>query len=132
MFVMSVLTPTSDNTHVCDVRVDYHPFSFLSCHVYFIFLSSFYVLRPRLQVSLDCPFMITSSVFSKVVYNIAYTILVRKKYQLLELHATTKKLCSCILKTKPQVIKFTSCLPMVGGSLRVLRLLPSLKLVPTM
>ena len=28
-----------------------------------------------------------------------------------------------------QVIKFTSCLPMVGGSLRVLRLLPPLKLV---
>jgi len=27
------------------------------------------------------------------------------------------------------VIKFTSCLPMVGGSLRVLRLLPPLKLV---
>ena len=28
-----------------------------------------------------------------------------------------------------QVIKFTSCLPMVGGSLRVLRLLPPLQLV---
>jgi hypothetical protein len=27
------------------------------------------------------------------------------------------------------VIKLTSCLPMVGGSLRVLRLLPTLKLV---
>jgi hypothetical protein len=27
------------------------------------------------------------------------------------------------------VIKFTSCLPMVGGSLRVLRLLPPVKLV---
>ena len=27
--------------------------------------------------------------------------------------------------------KFTSCLPMVGGSLRVLRLLPPLKLVAT-
>jgi hypothetical protein len=32
-------------------------------------------------------------------------------------------------KFVPQVIKFTSCLPMVGGSLRVLRLLPPLKLV---
>jgi hypothetical protein len=31
--------------------------------------------------------------------------------------------------SQPQVIKFTSCLPMVGGSLWVLRLLPSLKLV---
>ena len=31
--------------------------------------------------------------------------------------------------SQPQVIKFTSCLPMVGVSLRVLRLLPSLKLV---
>jgi len=31
------------------------------------------------------------------------------------------------LDSQPQVIKFTSCLPMVGGSLRVLRLLPSLK-----
>jgi hypothetical protein len=33
------------------------------------------------------------------------------------------------LDSQPQVIKFTSCLPMVGGSLRVLRLPPSLKLV---
>jgi hypothetical protein len=33
------------------------------------------------------------------------------------------------LDSQPQVIKFTSCLPMVGGSLRVLRLLPRLKLV---
>jgi len=31
--------------------------------------------------------------------------------------------------SQPQVIKFTSCLPMVSGSLRVLRLLPPLKLV---
>ena len=31
------------------------------------------------------------------------------------------------LDSKPQVIKFTSCLPMVGGSLRVLRLPPPLK-----
>ena len=33
------------------------------------------------------------------------------------------------LDSQPQVIKFTSYLPMVGGSLRVLRLLPPLKLV---
>jgi hypothetical protein len=33
------------------------------------------------------------------------------------------------LDSQPQVKKFTSCLPMVGGSLRVLRLLPPLKLV---
>ena len=33
------------------------------------------------------------------------------------------------LDSQPQVIKFISCLPMVGGSLRVLRLLPPLKLV---
>ena len=33
------------------------------------------------------------------------------------------------LDLQPKVIKFTSCLPMVGGSLRVLRLLPPLKLV---
>ena len=33
------------------------------------------------------------------------------------------------LDSQPQVIKFTSCLLMVGGSLWVLRLLPSLKLV---
>jgi hypothetical protein len=33
------------------------------------------------------------------------------------------------LESQPQVIKFTSCLPMVGGSLRILRLLPPLKLV---
>ena len=30
--------------------------------------------------------------------------------------------------SQPQVLKFTSCLPMVGSSLRVLRLLPPLKL----
>ena len=33
------------------------------------------------------------------------------------------------LDSQPQVIKFTSCLPMVGGSLRVLRLPPPLNLV---
>jgi hypothetical protein len=33
------------------------------------------------------------------------------------------------LDSQPQVIQFTSCLPMVSGFLRVLRLLPSLKLV---
>jgi len=33
------------------------------------------------------------------------------------------------LDSQPQVIKFTSCLPMVGGSLRVLWLLPPLILV---
>jgi hypothetical protein len=33
------------------------------------------------------------------------------------------------LDSQPQVIEFTSCLPMVGGSLRVLQLLPPLKLV---
>ena len=33
------------------------------------------------------------------------------------------------LDSQPQVIKFTSCLPMIGGFLRVLRLLPPLKLV---
>ena len=39
------------------------------------------------------------------------------------------KLQKGALDSQPQVIKFTSCLPMVGGSLRVLRLLPPLKLV---
>jgi len=33
------------------------------------------------------------------------------------------------LDSKPQVIKFTSCLSMHDGSLRVLRILPPLKLV---
>ena len=33
------------------------------------------------------------------------------------------------LDSQPQVIKLTSCLPMVSGSLRVFRLLPPLKLV---
>ena len=33
------------------------------------------------------------------------------------------------LDSQPQVIKFTSCLPMVSGSFRVLRLIPPLKLV---
>jgi hypothetical protein len=33
------------------------------------------------------------------------------------------------LDSQSQVIMFTSCLPTVGGSLRVLRLLPPLKLV---
>jgi hypothetical protein len=35
------------------------------------------------------------------------------------------------LDLQPQVIKFTNCLPMVGGSLGVLWVLPSLKLVTT-
>jgi hypothetical protein len=43
------------------------------------------------------------------------------------------QLCKLQLKgaldSQSQVIKFTSCLPMVGGSLRVLRLPPPLKLV---
>jgi hypothetical protein len=34
------------------------------------------------------------------------------------------------LDSQPHVIKFTSCLPMVDGSLWVLRLLPPLKLSP--
>jgi hypothetical protein len=33
------------------------------------------------------------------------------------------------LDSQPQVIKFTSCLPIVGGSLQVLRLFQPLKLV---
>ena len=33
------------------------------------------------------------------------------------------------LESQPQVIKFTSCLSMVGSSFQVLRLLPPLKLV---
>jgi len=33
------------------------------------------------------------------------------------------------LDSQPQVIKFTSCLPMVGGSLRVIQIIPPLKLV---
>jgi hypothetical protein len=41
----------------------------------------------------------------------------------------TSKLTKDALDSQPQVIKFTSCLPMVGGSLQVLRLLPPLKLV---
>ena len=36
---------------------------------------------------------------------------------------------SAALDSQPQVIMFTSCLSTVGGSLRVLRLLPPLKLV---
>jgi hypothetical protein len=35
------------------------------------------------------------------------------------------------LDSQPQVIEFTSRLAMIGGSLRVLRLLPPLKLVAT-
>jgi hypothetical protein len=33
------------------------------------------------------------------------------------------------LDSQPQVIKLTSCLPMVDGSLQVLRIVPPLKLV---
>jgi hypothetical protein len=49
--------------------------------------------------------------------------------------AWVRPLLCKLLKTKgaldsqPQVIKFANCLPMVGGSLRVLRLLPPLNLV---
>jgi hypothetical protein len=43
-------------------------------------------------------------------------------------HLFHSKLQKGALDSQPQVIKFTSCLPMVDGSLRVLRLLPPLKL----
>jgi hypothetical protein len=46
--------------------------------------------------------------------------------QIFDIFANYKK---GVLDSQPQVIKFTSCLPMVGDFLRVLRLLPSLKLV---
>jgi hypothetical protein len=39
------------------------------------------------------------------------------------------KLQKGALDSQPQVIKFTSCLPIVGDSLRVLRLIPPLELV---
>jgi len=45
------------------------------------------------------------------------------------LYFSNKKTKKGVLDSQPQVIKFTSCLPMVGGSLRVLRLLSPLKLV---
>ena len=53
-------------------------------------------------------------------------------------HLATQKLdfdpkYKCFLKvaldSQPQVIKLTSCLPIVGDSLRVLRLPPPLKLI---
>jgi hypothetical protein len=44
-------------------------------------------------------------------------------------HALLCKLQNGALDSQPQVIKFTSYLPMVGGSLRVLQLLPPLNLV---
>ena len=40
-----------------------------------------------------------------------------------------KKTLEDLQKEEDKGIKFTSCLPMVGGSLQVLRLLPRLKLV---
>jgi hypothetical protein len=45
-------------------------------------------------------------------------------------HPRLYKLQKGALDSQPQVITFTSCLPMVGGSLRVLRLLPPLKWSP--
>ena len=39
------------------------------------------------------------------------------------------KIKNILIDSQPQVIKYTSCLPMVGGSLQVLRLLLPLKLV---
>ena len=42
---------------------------------------------------------------------------------------TGKQSNNCSVVHRLMVIKFTSCLPMVCGSLRVLRLLPPLKLV---
>ena len=57
-----------------------------------------------------------------------------KSYKLITNTAWVRaRLCKlqnkCALDPQPQVLKLTSCLPMVGGSLRVLRLLPPLKLV---
>ena len=44
-------------------------------------------------------------------------------------HARLCKLQKGALDSQPQVIKITSCLPMIGGSLRVLRFLSPLILV---
>jgi hypothetical protein len=57
-------------------------------------------------------------------YDILYLLIFL--FILIVSNATYKK---GALDSQPQVIKFTRCLPMVGGSLRVLRLLPPLKLV---
>jgi hypothetical protein len=57
-------------------------------------------------------------------YDILYLLIFL--FILIVSNATYKK---GALDSQPKVIKFTRCLPMVGGSLRVLRLLPPLKLV---
>jgi hypothetical protein len=46
-----------------------------------------------------------------------------------QLFSSKSRAINGALHSQPQMIKFASCFPMVGGSLRVLRLPPPLKLV---
>jgi hypothetical protein len=73
--------------------------------------------------------------FSIILWNYSDILLSFDFYFIIALYSFCANAPGCVnykkgaLDSQPQVIKFTICLPMVCGSLRVLRLLPPLKLV---
>jgi hypothetical protein len=70
-----------------------------------------------------------SSDFEHTWWRLFQKYVVRTKF---DIHIVEFRFCAYkkdAHDSQPQVIKFTSYLPMVGGSLRVLRLFPLLKLV---
>jgi hypothetical protein len=83
-------------------------------HVEYIFHLYFYIFLARfIALKIDCA--VVCLLFAVKMARFANFVIINYKKGALD--------------SQPQVIKFTSCLPRVGGSLRVLRLLPPLKLV---
>ena len=88
-------------------------------------------------IVLLCTFSMSSS--SLLMYMLLYIVYIVHMYYsipcydgLLRIYSVGSRPALWITKkgafdSQPQVIKFTSCLPMVGGSLQVLPLLPPLK-----
>jgi hypothetical protein len=81
----------------------------------FVFRRLVYLI---LLVSLDCPFLIAPSMFSLTTHASLSSI----RHGFAPDFVNYK---NGALDSQPQMIKFTSCLPMVDGSLRVLQLLYS-------
>ena len=77
-----------------------------------------YMLSLEIQLSRACVAQWTTHATCKPIINMAW---VRARL------CNLQKGCT---RPRPQVIKFTSCLPMVGGYLRVLRLLPPINWSP--
>jgi hypothetical protein len=87
-----------------------------------------------LTVSLDCPFLNTR--IGGVMLSVLASSAVDRGFEARSDQIKDYKIVIYCFSGKPAVLikerfdlKFTSCLSMVSGSLRVLRLLPPLKLV---